>query len=326
MAVNNLLITGAAGFIGSNFIELLCSIKEKICNRIIVLDALTYCGKIENLVFTNHFGNYIFIYGNICDRVLLDRMFNEYKIDGVINFAAETHVDRSISTPEIFAKTNVCGTVALLDSAVKYKVKRFLQVSTDEVYGSLSKDDPAATEESLLKPRSPYSASKAAADHFVLAYANTYGLPVVITRSSNNYGRRQFPEKFIPTVILNALKNNAVPLYGNGENIRDWIYVKDNCRAILNVFKSGKNGEIYNVAGGNELSNISLARKILIALGKSSNLFNFTADRPGHDYRYSLNCDKLKQEIGWAPEVSIEKGLAETIDYYKTNLYHIKMD
>ena len=321
MKVNNLLVTGAAGFIGSNFVKFLSDDKEKICDRIIILDFLTYCGRIENLIFDNFkHPNYLFVYGDICDRDLLDRVFQEYEIDGVINFAAESHVDRSIATPRTFGQTNVGGTVALLDMAVKYKVQRFMQISTDEVYGSLGAKDKSFTEESPLKPNSPYSASKAGADCFALSYQKTFGLPVVVSRSSNNFGPNQFPEKFVPLSIINALQDKQIPIYGNGDNIRDWIYVDDNCSAIAKIFRSGRDGEIYNISGGNELGNLEVAKRILSVLAKSDSLIKFVADRPGHDFRYSLNSDKLKNELGWSPQVSFANGLDKTINFYSKNL------
>ena len=316
---NILLITGGAGFIGCNFVKMLLEDMRIDELNLVVLDNLSYCGNLQNLDFARKYSNYGFIKGDICDRVLLDKIFAENEINGVINFAAESHVDRSIHDSEPFLRTNVGGTLALLDMSVKYKVKKYLQVSTDEVYGSLSAAEPAFTEQNYIKPRSPYSASKASADHFVMAYYATHDLPVVITRCSNNYGPNQFPEKLIPLMVLNAMEDKDLPIYGDGRNIRDWVYVGDHCAAIWNAFECGNVGEVYNVGGNCELTNLQIVTKILDVLGKPESLIKYVADRPGHDRRYAMNSDKITRELGWKPKVGFEDGFAATIEWYKKN-------
>jgi dTDP-glucose 4,6-dehydratase len=310
-----LLITGGAGFIGSNFLYYM---NAKYPNySLINLDKLTYAGNLENLKGLADKSNYQFIHGDITDRKTVEPLF-QTGLDGVIHFAAESHVDRSINQPDIFIRTNVLGTQVLLDLAKKYKVQRYLQVSTDEVYGSLESTG-YFTEQTPLAPRSPYSASKAGADLLVKAAFHTFGLPVFITRSSNNYGPYQFPEKIIPLMIVNALQDKELPVYGDGLNIREWIHVNDHCRAIDLVFHHGKPGEIYNIGGGNERPNIELVRLILKELGKPETLISYVEDRPGHDRRYAVNSTKIMTTLGWLPEISFEIGLKETIRWYQEN-------
>jgi len=308
-----LLVTGGAGFIGSNFVQY---ILDKYPDyEVVNLDALTYAGSLDNLkeVLDNH--RHRFVHGRIEDGGLVDSIMPS--IDVVVNFAAESHVDRSIVEPQVFIKTNVMGTQVLLDSALRHKVKLFYQISTDEVYGALRLDSKERfTEESQLRPNSPYSASKTAADLLAWAYYRTYNLPVVISRCSNNYGPRQHPEKFIPTVILNALNDSPVPIYGDGLYVRDWIHVLDHCRAIDAIIHTGKIGEVYNVGADNELANIDLAKTILGILGKPETLLTSVKDRPGHDRRYAIASDKLRREVSWGPSTQFRQGLADTIRWY----------
>jgi dTDP-glucose 4,6-dehydratase len=289
--------------------------------RIICLDKLTYAGNLRNLESALNRENFHFIKGDICDRELVYRVFEEEKPDVVVNFAAESHVDRSIEDPEIFLKTNIIGTQVLMDACRKYGIKRFHQVSTDEVYGDLPLDRPDLkfTEKSPLKPSSPYSASKASADLLVMAYHRTYGLPVTISRCSNNYGPYQFPEKLIPLMIINAIHDRPLPVYGDGRNVRDWIHVKDHCEAIDLIIHEGKEGEIYNIGGENERSNIEVVKMILKELGKPESLIKFVKDRPGHDRRYALDITKMKEEFDWSPKISFEEGLRSTIKWYLEN-------
>jgi len=308
-----LLVTGGAGFIGSNFVQYM--LEKHPDYEIVNLDALTYAGNLDNLKEVANDPRYRFVQGRIEDGDLVDKVVPG--IDMIVNFAAESHVDRSITEPQVFIKTNVMGTQVLLDAALRHMVRLFYQVSTDEVYGALRLDSKERfTEESLLRPNSPYSASKTAADLLVWAYHRTYGLPVVISRCSNNYGPRQHPEKFIPTVILNALKDKPVPIYGDGLYVRDWIHVIDHCRAIDVIMHKGQAGEVYNVGADNELANIDLARKILSILGKPESLLTSIKDRPGHDRRYAIQSTKLKVGLNWSPTVSFEDGIAETVRYY----------
>lgn len=314
-----ILVTGGAGFIGSNFVHYMM---EKYPDyRIVCIDKLTYAGNLRNLETVLDKKNFRFIKGDICDRELVYRIFEEEKPDIVINFAAESHVDRSIESPDIFLKTNILGTQVLLDASRKYNVKRFHQVSTDEVYGDLPLDrsDLKFTESSPLRPSSPYSASKASADLLVLAYHRTYGVPVTISRCSNNYGPYQFPEKLIPLMIINALNDRPLPVYGDGRNVRDWIHVKDHCEAIDIIIHRGKEGEIYNIGGENERANIDVVRMILKELGKPESLIRFVKDRPGHDRRYALDISRMKKEFGWSPKISFEEGLKSTIKWYLEN-------
>lgn len=314
--MNKLLITGGAGFIGSNFIKYF--LKQYSDCFILNLDKLTYAGNLENLKAVENDDNYIFIKGSICNKELLDYVLSKYCIDSVINFAAESHVDRSILGPEIFVETNVKGTQILLDMARNYNVKKFVQISTDEVYGELG-GTGYFTEETPLAPNSPYSASKASADMLCRAYFKTFGLPVVITRCSNNYGPYQFPEKLVPLMIYKASNNEKLPVYGDGTNVRDWIHVFDHCKAIDTVLRKGKAGEVYNIGGNSERQNIEIVRLIIDELGKSEDLIQFVKDRPGHDKRYAIDISKIKRELGWEPEYSFEEGIEETIEWYLEN-------
>ncbi|HCC85356.1 MAG TPA: dTDP-glucose 4,6-dehydratase [Porphyromonadaceae bacterium] len=312
-----LLVTGGAGFIGSNFIRHI--LREHPEWQVVNLDKLTYAGNLANLKDVEGNPRYRFVRGDIADRELVEKLFQEEKFDVVVNFAAESHVDRSILDSSPFIETNVKGTQVLLEAAREFEIKKFVQISTDEVYGSLGPDDPPWTEESPLLPNSPYSASKAAADLLCRAYHRTYGLPVVITRSSNNYGPYQFPEKLIPLMITNAMEDKPLPVYGDGQNIRDWLFVEDNCRAIALVVEKGKPGEIYNIGGGEEKRNIDVVKAILQLLGKPESLITFVKDRPGHDRRYDLNTGKMLRELGWQPMVSFEEGLTQTVKWYFEN-------
>lgn len=313
----NILVTGGAGFIGSNFIRLM--LQEHSEHTIINLDALTYAGNKETIAqFSLHHPQYQFVYGNICNQKLVETILRNSRVDAIINFAAESHVDRSISNAQPFIHTNVEGTRSLLDAARLVGTKKFVQISTDEVYGSTT--DAAFTETTVLKPRSPYSASKAAAEHLVNSYFVTYALPVVITRSSNNYGPYQFPEKFIPVAITNLIEGKKIPVYAQGKNVRDWLHVHDNCRAITIVLDKGVVGETYNIgASGDELPNITVARMIAAAFGRGDDAIEFVQDRPGHDFRYALSSDKIRTELGWKPQKTFEDGLQETIQWYKEN-------
>ncbi len=316
----NILITGAAGFIGSNFIDYLIYDEEIKDINLIVIDNLSYCGNLNNLSFAEKFSNYKFIKGDICDSALLEKIIQDNNIDSIIHFAAESHVDRSIMDSTPFLINNVLGTVKLLDVAKKYKISKYLQVSTDEVYGSLGSDDHGFTEKNNITPNSPYSASKAAADHFVMSYYTTHKLNVLITRCSNNYGPKQFPEKLIPLMIQNAINNKELPVYGDGMNVRDWIYVKDHCAAIWKVFNEGEFGEVYNIGGECEKPNIEIVKTILKKLGKSEKLIKYVSDRPGHDRRYAMDISKIKNQLNWTPKIDFEKGIEATIDWYLNNL------
>ena len=308
-----LLVTGGAGFIGSNFVPY---ILEKYPDyEVVNLDALTYAGSLENLKAVKDNSRHKFVQGRIEDGKLVDKLMQG--IDVVINFAAESHVDRSILEPQVFISTNILGTQVLLDAALRHGITLFYQISTDEVYGALKLGTKKRfTEGSPLRPNSPYSASKTSADLLVRAYYHTYGLPVVISRCSNNYGPKQHPEKFIPTVILNALHDRPVPIYGDGLYVRDWIHVLDHCRAIDLIMHRGKPDEVYNVGADNEWANIDLARKILEILGKPDSLLTSVKDRPGHDRRYAIDSDKLRRELGWKPTTPFDKGLIDTIHCY----------
>ena len=314
MYMTQILITGGAGFIGSNFIRYMI---EKYPNyKFINLDALTYCGNLENLEGIEKNPNYNFVKGNITDKKLIDNLVS--KVDYIVNFAAESHVDRSIKDPEIFIKSNILGTQNLLNAAKKHNIKKFLQVSTDEVYGSLGKTG-YFTEETPLQPNSPYSATKASADLMVRAYHNTFDLPVNITRCSNNYGPYQFPEKLIPLMISNALEDEPLPIYGDGKNIRDWLHVYDHCTAIDLVLHEGKLGEVYNIGGHNEKQNIEIVKLILSTLNKDYSLIKFVNDRLGHDKRYAIDSNKIRTELGWKPKYTFETGIVETINWYLEN-------
>ncbi|EHQ36861.1 dTDP-glucose 4,6-dehydratase [Methanoplanus limicola] len=306
-----MLVTGGAGFIGSNFVELL--VNQYPDEEIAVLDKLTYAGNINYL--KNIREKIEFIHGDICNP---NDILKAGKCDIIFNFAAETHVDRSIENSNNFVITDILGTNTLLDYALKNDIDRFVQISTDEVYGSINAGSFIETD--TFNPSSPYSASKAGAEMLVSAYNKTYSLPTIITRSSNNYGPHQYPEKLIPVLILKALKNEPLPIYGNGKNIRDWIYVEDNCRGILTAFEKGKEGEAYNIGGGCEKRNIDIAKIILKSLNKPENLIQFVKDRPGHDFRYSVNCDKIK-DLNWNTKYTFEEGIQKTIDWYLRNKY-----
>lgn len=314
--MKKILVTGGAGFIGSNFIRYMLNKYQDY--KIVNLDLLTYAGNIKSLDDVKDNPNYLFVKGDIADNKLVDKIVSDNKIDVIINFAAESHVDRSITNPDIFVKTNVLGTQNLLEVAKKYKTEKFFQISTDEVYGSLGKTG-FFTEKTPLSPNSPYSASKASADLLVMAYHHTFGLNVNITRCSNNYGPYQFPEKLIPLFITNALDNKQVPLYGDGLNIRDWLFVEDHCSAIDTVLHKGKNGEIYNVGGNNEKTNKYITDTILKYLGKDSSLIKYVADRLGHDRRYAIDATKIKEELGWQPQYKFEQAIEKTIEWYLNN-------
>ena len=314
--MKTILVTGGAGFIGSNFVRYMLNKYQDY--KIINLDLLTYAGNIKSLDDIKNNPNYLFVKGDIADNVLVDKLVCDHKIDVIINFAAESHVDRSITNPDIFVRTNVLGTQNLLEVAKKYKIEKFFQISTDEVYGSLGKTG-FFTEKTQLSPNSPYSASKASADLLVMAYHHTFGLNVNITRCSNNYGPYQFPEKLIPLFITNALADKQVPLYGDGLNIRDWLFVEDHCCAIDTVLHKGKDGEIYNVGGNNEKTNKYITDTILKYLGKDSSLIKYVADRLGHDRRYAIDATKIKEELGWQPKYKFEQAIEKTIQWYLNN-------
>ncbi|SHH43866.1 dTDP-glucose 4,6-dehydratase [Caloranaerobacter azorensis DSM 13643] len=314
--MKKILVTGGAGFIGSNFIRYMLNKYEDY--KIINLDLLTYAGNLENLKDVEDNPNYEFIKGDIADRGLVNNLFEKYNFDYVINFAAESHVDRSIEDPGIFVKTNIMGTQVLLDAAKKYGIEKYLQVSTDEVYGALGPTG-MFTEKTPLAPNSPYSASKASADLLVRAYYKTFGLPVNITRCSNNYGPYQFPEKLIPLMIANALEDKDLPVYGDGLQVRDWLHVKEHCSAIDTVLHKGKIGEVYNVGGNNEKKNIEIVKLILEKLGKPESLIKYVKDRPGHDRRYAIDNTKITTELGWEPSYTFEQGMEETIQWYLDN-------
>lgn len=312
----NILVTGGAGFIGSNFIHYM--LEKHPDDNLINLDLLTYAGNIHNLDDIKDNPHYHFVKGNIVNRELVTHLVHEFKIDHIVNFAAESHVDRSILHPEVFVETNVQGTLALLDVAKREGVEKFLQVSTDEVYGTLGATG-YFTEESPLQPNSPYSASKASADMMVRAYFETYGLNVNITRCSNNYGPYQFPEKLIPLMTSNGMEGKDLPIYGNGKNIRDWLYVSDHCQAIDLVLRNGKPGEVYNVGGHNERTNNEIVHLIVDNLGISEDHIKYVKDRLGHDKRYAIDPTKIETELGWKPEYTFDTGIVKTIDWYKDN-------
>lgn len=310
-----LLVTGGAGFIGSNFV--IYMLKQHPDYEIINVDALTYAGNLENLKSVQHHPNHTFVKADITDAKAMNDLISQH-VDVVVNFAAESHVDRSILEPDIFVNTNVLGTQVLLDAARKYNIKKFVQVSTDEVYGTLG-ETGLFTEETPLAPNSPYSASKAGGDLLVRAYHETFGLPVNITRCSNNYGPYQFPEKLIPLMISKALADEQLPVYGDGLNIRDWLYVEDHCCAIDLVIHQGRNGEVYNIGGNNERTNMQIVKTILHELGKPESLITHVKDRPGHDRRYGIDPTKTMTELGWKPKHSFETGIKETIQWYLDN-------
>ena len=311
-----LLVTGGAGFIGSNFIYYMQ--KKHPDYEIVNLDLLTYAGNLDSLKEAEKSPNYRFVRGDIADSALVTALFEKERFDMVVNFAAESHVDRAVLNPSVFIRTNVLGTQVLLDAAKAYGVKRYHQVSTDEVYGDLPLDRPDLffTETTPLHTSSPYSAAKAGADLLVLAYHRTFGLPVTISRCSNNYGPYQFPEKLIPLMILRALKNEPLPVYGTGENVRDWLYVDDHCAAIDLILHKGTVGEIYNIGGHNEKTNLHVVHTILDTLGKPESLISFVTDRPGHDRRYAIDPTKISTELGWTPTVAFSDGIKDTIRWY----------
>ena len=311
-----IIVTGGAGFIGSNFVFHMLQVHPDY--RIVCLDKLTYAGNLSTLEPVLQQDNFRFVKADICDRQAVDKLFQEEKPDIVVNFAAESHVDRSIENPGIFLETNIMGTAVLMDACRKYGIQRYHQVSTDEVYGDLPLDRPDLffTEETPLRTSSPYSSSKASADLLVMAYYRTYGLPVTISRCSNNYGPYHFPEKLIPLMIANALADKPLPVYGNGENVRDWLYVEDHCRAIDLIIHNGKVGEVYNVGGHNEKRNIDIVRIICQELGKPESLIVHVEDRKGHDRRYAIDPAKIHRELGWLPETKFEDGIKKTIKWY----------
>jgi dTDP-glucose 4,6-dehydratase len=309
-----ILVTGGAGFIGSNFIKYIFS--QYPHYKIVNFDKLTYAGNLNNLSGMEANPNYQFVKGDICDRGVVEEIVGD-KIDVMVNFAAETHVDRSIHDPEVFVKTNVLGTQALLESALKFRIERFVQISTDEVYGSSS--ELLFTESSPLLPNSPYAASKASADLLTRSYCKTFGLPALIARSTNNYGPNQFPEKLIPLFITNALSGQELPLYGDGLYVRDWLYVEDHCKALDSVLHQGKVGGIYNIGANCEKTNLEIAELILEGLNKPKSLIKHVKDRPAHDRRYALDSSKIRDELGWKPDTPFEKGLAETANWYIAN-------
>jgi dTDP-glucose 4,6-dehydratase len=311
-----LLVTGGCGFIGTNFIR--AHLREHPHDTIVNIDLLTYAGNPENLKDLEQQRSYIFVHGDIADAQLVGRLFETHRFDAVINFAAESHVDRSIENPHVFLRTNVLGTQTLLDAARRHGVGRFIQISTDEVYGSLGPTG-AFSETTPLSPRSPYSASKAAADHLALAYYHTYKLPVLITRCSNNFGPYQYPEKLLPLSIINLLHDREVPVYGDGLQRREWLHVSDHCRGIELVLEKGRVGEVYNIGGVNEKPNIEVLQLLLKILDKPSSLLCHVEDRPGHDRRYAIDSTKIRSELGWEPQISFEEGLAATVQWYLEN-------
>lgn len=314
--MKKILVTGGAGFIGSNFINYI--LKSRDDYFIVNLDKLTYAGNLENLKESEKNKNYIFIKGDICNQELVNYIFEKYRIKYVINFAAESHVDRSISGSEIFFRTNVIGTNVLLEASRRFEVNKFLQISTDEVYGSLGPTG-LFTESTPVSPNSPYSASKASADLTVQAFNHTYGLPTLITRCSNNYGPLQFPEKLIPLMIINALQNKKLPVYGDGMNVRDWIYVIDHNKAVETVFEKGEISNVYNVGASNEMKNIEIIKLILKYLNKSEDLIEYVKDRPGHDKRYAIDSSKIQNQLGWKPQFDFENAIQHTIEWYLNN-------
>lgn len=315
----NIIVTGGAGFIGGNFVHMMVNTYPD--DHIICVDALTYAGNLETLETIKDKKNFTFVKADIADRNAVYDIFEKYNPDVVINFAAESHVDRSIENPEIFLWTNVIGTAVLMDACRKYGIQRFHQVSTDEVYGDLPLDRPDLffTEETPIHTSSPYSSSKASADLLVLAYYRTYGLPVTISRCSNNYGPYHFPEKLIPLMITNALENKQLPVYGKGENVRDWLYVEDHCEAIDLIVRKGRVGEVYNIGGHNERTNLSVVKGILSILGKDESLIEYVTDRPGHDLRYAIDPTKINKELGWLPKTPFEEGIKKTVQWYIDN-------
>lgn len=320
------LITGGAGFIGSNYLHYV--VNKYKDDYFICIDKLTYAGNYENIKSLEKMNNFKFIRGDITKKKQVNDLFKKEKIDYCINFAAESHVDNSIKNPCIFEKTNIKGTLVLLNACNKYGIKKFHQISTDEVYGDLPLDLPDLkfSEESMLRPSSPYSASKASADLLVMAYYRTYGLPVSISRCSNNYGPYQFYEKLIPLVISKALNNEKIPIYGDGKNIRDWIHVMDHCVGIDLIVRKGEVGEIYNIGGNSEISNIELVKLILKIMNKPFSLIEYVSDRPGHDLRYSVDFSKIQNKLGWSLKYNLKNGIIDTIDWYLNNKDWFKKD
>ena len=314
-----ILVTGGAGFIGTNFVYY--QLQHHPEDRVVCLDALTYAGNLENLTEALKNPRFRFVTGDIADREAVNALFEEEKPDIVVNFAAESHVDRSITQPELFLRTNIMGTQVLMDACRKYGVQRYHQVSTDEVYGDLPLDRPDLffTEDTPIHTSSPYSASKASADLLVLAYFRTFHLPVSITRCSNNYGPYHFPEKLIPLMITRALNDQSLPVYGKGENVRDWLYVEDHCAAIDLVMRKGREGEVYNVGGHNERTNLDVVKTVLRELGKPESLITFVTDRPGHDRRYAIDPSKIHAELGWLPRTKFDDGIHQTVQWYLDN-------
>lgn len=314
--MKKILVTGGAGFIGANFVKYM--VDKYPTYEVFNLDALTYAGNLKTCQDVEEKPNYHFIQGDISDRAFIFDLFEKERFEMVVNFAAESHVDRSIIEPDIFLKTNVIGTQVLMDAARRFGVSRFHQVSTDEVYGDLPLDRPELlfTEQTPLQASSPYSASKASADLLVLAYYRTFGLPVTISRCSNNYGPYQFPEKLIPLMIAKALKGESLPIYGDGQNVRDWLHVEDHCRAIDLILHQGSVGDVYNIGGRNERTNIAVVKTILRLLQKPESLITYIEDRPGHDLRYAIDATKLERELGWVPMYTFETGMLQTIEWY----------
>ena len=314
-----LIVTGGAGFIGSNFIFYM--LKQHPDYRIVCLDKLTYAGNLRTLASVMEHPNFRFVKLDICDREGVYRLFEEEKPDRLVNFAAESHVDRSIEDPEVFLRTNILGTQVLMDACRRYGITRYHQVSTDEVYGDLPLDRPDLlfTEQTPIRTSSPYSAAKASADLLVQAYHRTFGLPVTISRCSNNYGPWQFPEKLIPLMITNALADKPLPVYGNGENVRDWLYVEDHCKAIDLIIHKGRAGRVYNIGGHNEMRNIDIVRRICRELGKPESLITYVADRKGHDLRYAIDPARICEELGWLPETGFADGIKKTVRWYLDN-------
>jgi len=317
--MSKFLVTGGAGFIGGNFLHIMVNKYPK--DQYVCIDALTYAGNMETLALIMDKPNFKFVHENICNREAVFKLFEEEKFDYVINFAAESHVDRSIENPRIFLETNILGTQTLMDACRKYGIKRYHQVSTDEVYGDLPLDRPDLffTETTPIHTSSPYSASKASADLLVQAYHRTFGLPITISRCSNNYGPYHFPEKLIPLMIQKALRNEKLPVYGKGENVRDWLYVGDHCTAIDLIVRKGRDGEVYNIGGHNERTNLQVVKTILKELGKPETLINYVTDRPGHDLRYAMDPTKIETELGWKPEHNFDTGIITTIKWNLEN-------